>query len=703
MPTPPPDPRGLKYPFQGTRVYYAATQDPGDNGGWTLAGELQFESLHAFAGMNPNLCLIRELPAGATPKRKATVNSEEAPTGNYTTGTLFCGDNISVDSLVKVEAQPIGSTDWKPIFLGVVMKPKLDLNSMTIIWPCHDYREFMKTTPLYGRTIYDPDSGATVYIKAARMTFNEHDKPDRGQMGTTLTPDGTDLSCWVPQCYNRADELPASTAANPEEAWADYWLAGHIWNYLRATYFLATPTEIDYLSLGDFINMPEASETAGDDLYWLFNDATLGRVICSDFALTGGDMAKAITPLLEKAGPYDWTLVPNSDGDTCDIVPFNVHEGLGDPLDFVWGDYQQNVYAGTPDIDGGYIERDRSDYHNRGFAVSRRTCVETTLTTRAALFAAGAPASLIMDATAADVGDATSGWLKAYSKGNTDVDLYPNVYRRFRVPDGYDWATYVFNGDATQAAVAGYRGALAQLITRGGSFEDSGGLDPAPVFRPMKPQVWRNKNVGGSPTWERLPSNMGFEVLWDRAGIWLSDNVRTGDTPWIWNGDVASPVVYELAVTLAIETDALMSSAVNKQLTGERVREYFLDGGNTYRPCERINAMLPVDGSGNPTTNNPVSIGVFGSPAAPSFYADRAAALSAELAYRMEMKNAPVISGHLPLWGMRFDPWPLGYLFGTMTNSADEPVRPELQLNACIRGFKITRNPPSTALELDGR
>ena len=693
------DPRGVKYPFQGTRCYYATGRNPALPGSWNLAAELQFEMLHGTDGATPSVCILRELPAGTTAKCPATVNSETAKTGNDENGTLFCGLHVSVDSLVKVEAQPIGSSTWKPIFLGVVVKPQLDLDSMTILWHCEDYRHFMRKRELYGRTVYDPDNSEyPVYIKGSRMTFNEGGQPDRGQVGATLSEDGADLACWVPADYNRADDLTTSGPALAEHAWADYWLAGHIWNYWRAVYFLATPTDIAYLSLGDYINMPEASEDSEGDLYWLFNDATLGRVICSDWAVTGASLDKGITGLLQKAGPYSWTLVPNEDGYTCDIVPFHIHEGLGDPLDFNWGDYKQSVYSGAPEITGGKLFRDREEFYNRGFAISRKTVVETSLTNRANFHAGSTPAQLVMDALDADV----TAWLAARDSGSADVALYPNVYRRFRVPNGYDWGAYVFNGSETKAGVGSFRGALSSLITRGWAFEAT--ADPVPVFRPMKPQVWRNKNVGGTPSWEALPSNIGVEVLYDACGITLSDNARTGDDPWIWNGDTSSPVIYDLLVTLAIEADELMTSSVDNTSTGDCAREYFMDGGNAYRPCERINAYFPVDGSGNITTNNPTGAPVkFGTPAAPSLYVDRAAALSSELKYRMQQKNAVVITGSIPLWGMRFDPWPVGYLFGTMLVAGDEPTRPELNLNACIRSFRMTRNPPATALVLDGR
>jgi len=184
----------------------------------------------------------------------------------------------------------------------------------------------------------------------------------------------------------------------------------------------------------------------------------------------------------------------------------------------------------------------------------------------------------------------------------------------------------------------------------------------------------------------------------------LSDNARTGKTPWIWDGNADSPTVYELMITIAVETDELMSSSVNDMGTGEAAREYFMDGGNGYRPAQRINAVFPVDGDGHITTNNPVGTTKLGTPAAPNPLVDRQAALDAELKYRLKMKNAVVIRGDIHAWGMRFDPWPIGYLLGNLTvPESEEQTRVGLALNACIRGFHLTRNPPMTRYTLDGR
>jgi len=710
-----PDPRGTKYPWQGTRVYYAETKDPAAPGDWTLAAELQFESLAGNCGPTPNLCLLRELPDGSTPKRAASVESEQALTGDNTTGTLFCGAHITVDSLVKLEAQPIGSSDWKPAFLGVVVKAEFDLDSCTLLWHCEDYRHFMQRVVLYGRRVYDPDSPqAPTYIRGARLTFNENDRPDRYQEGPTLgDPDGDpaahDLPLFLPPDYNRLEDNltagPAIPGDNGDNPWADYWLAGHIWNYLRHEYCTSPPSAIAHLGIGAFINWPEANqgdpEEGQPDYRWLFmfeGDPENAWTYCSDLAVTGSELGKAVSGLLHKCGPYDWTLVPNADGNTADIVPFNTHSGWGENyLDYIWGDVDQTVYAAEPDVTGGKLYRDRSDFYNRGYAVGRKTVVETSVTTRAELFKSGDPASLQVDATPED----TAAWLLAYKGDSGDARKYPNVYRRFTVPLDYDWGKYVFNNTKGRTVVAEVRAALSTLLTRGWAFDAITGF--APAWQRLKPLVWRNTNVGGTPTWEPLPSTIGVRVAGGACGIELSDNARTGKAPWTWNGDADNPVVYEILVTLAIETDDLLSTEDDRSSQGDRARELFLDGGNAYRPAMRINAYYPVDSEGKITTNNPASIAPIGTPAAPAKFVDRQSALDAELAYRMDMKNAVVITGSLPLWGLRFDPWPLGQLLGQIQANGEAPLRPTLDLNACIRGFRMTRKPPATIYQLDGR
>ena len=715
MPTPPPpDPRGVKYPFQGTRCYYAANKNPANNGGWTLAAELQFEMLHGNAGQTPSTCLIRELPAGTTAKRQATVNSEEALTGNGETGTLFCGAHVSVDWLVKIEAQPIGSSSWKPIFLGVIVKPEFDLDSCTILWHCEDYRYFMRKRVLYGRRLYDPANiSEPVYVKGSRMTFNAGDRPDRYQVGPSLgdpegTPPASDLPLFLPPDYNRLEAnitpgslpgpaIPGTSGTNP---WADYWLAGHIWNYLRYIYCTNTPTDIAYLSIGAFVNWPLANErppTGGaTDYQWLFTDEEGVLTYCSNLCCTEWTIAQAVTALLHKCGPYDWTLVPNADGNTCDLVPFNTHEGIG-TLDFFWSDYKQTVKEGTPDVAGGKLFRDRTDFYNRGYAVGWKNRVETSPTTIAEFYTPGGLSSLMMDATDAD----TTAWLAAYKAGSADVKKYPNVYTRFVVPIGYDWTELLGASLELQTAIQPV--AFNKLISFAWAFDTVNGL--APAWQQLRPQVWRSKDSGS--TWEALPPTIGVEIVKDACGIRLSDNARTGPTPWIWNGNADAPVVYDLLITIAVETESMMSATIDKTVSGDAAREYFLDGGIDYRPAQRINAYYSTtDGTatGKITTNNsthqPVKIGT---PASPVKFIDRQASLDSELDYRMRMKNAVVITGSLPLWGMRIDPLPLGYLLGTLTVSGDTPIRPELDLNSCIRGFRITRQPPETVLTLDGR
>jgi hypothetical protein len=318
----------------------------------------------------------------------------------------------------------------------------------------------MRKTVLYGRKVYDPDAEPVgpVFIRGSRLTFNEDDRPDRYQEGATLgDPDGDpaahDLPLFLPSDYNRLedDRIPGETkigAAIPgvagDNPWADYWLAGHIWNYLRSVYVTSTPTAIAHLSLNGFINWPEANQVDPEegerDYRFLFaydgDTANELWIYCSDLALTGVSIDKAVTCLLQRCGPFDWTLVPNADGNSCDLVPFNTHKGISEsPLSYVWGDYAQTPYSANPDVTGGKLYRDRTELYNRGYAVGRKTLVETSVTTIADLNGDDAPASLQMDATDAD----KTAWLAAYAAGNTDALKYPNVFRRFTVPITFQW------------------------------------------------------------------------------------------------------------------------------------------------------------------------------------------------------------------------------------------------------------------------
>jgi hypothetical protein len=716
---PPPDPRGVKRPVQQFKVYYAATKDPAAPGTWTLAPELKFETLQGYSGPQPNVCILIEnkapTEADGFKSQGSPADFDEGLTGNGETGTLFSGAHITVDSLVKVEANTVAApSTFGPIFIGVVVKPTYDLGAAVTTWHCEDYRHFMRKAPVYGRYIYDfyaPEVPTPIFVKSFRTTFNEGGKPDRGQIGTTLGEDSEDMGAWVEPMLNRLDQTAESGPADPAmEEWADYWLGGHVWNHIRAFYFFAgPPIEIAHLSMAGFINMPAASETPPgetdpDNLYWLFVDSLGVRVFLSDFAVTGIDTARIISMLLQKAGPYDWTLVPNADGNKSDIVCFNVHEGLGavagtpDLLDYTWGDYGQTVSDAAPDVLDGKITRDQTEWFNRGYAVSRRRIVETTLTTLPEQFAEDAPASLVMDASDSDV----TAYVAAVAAKNADAlkdDKYRNVYRRYRVPVGYNWGTYVFNGNAKKMIAAGNNPGLRRLITQGWS--QRGAYDSVPRLAPLDPLVFRSTNGGAS--WEPRPVHVGVTVLPDCTGILLSEEARTGATPWTWNGDTTTPVAYHIMVTMGLETAEPIDAVVDKTVSSARAREFFFDGGNEYRNAERIHCVLPVNGDGDPTAGKPTAYDTFGTPAVPDMVVNESAALAAEMAYRMEIKNSPNISGVLVLTGLRIDPWPIGHLVGELSVSGEAPNRQAMQLNACIRSFRLDREADTTQYTLDGR
>jgi hypothetical protein len=252
---------------------------------------------------------------------------------------------------------------------------------------------------------------------------------------------------------------------------------------------------------------------------------------------------------------------------------------------------------------------------------------------------------------------------------------------------------------------------LRQLLTLG--YANKGGTDPVSVLRPLRFQIWRSKNSGA--TWESKPDSIGVEILPDCCGIRFSANARNPKDPWTWNGNTGAPVVYDLMVTLAIETTEPIDSTIDLTVASSRVREYFMDGGNAYTAVKRVNAVININSDSNPTalapdttktnTKGPNGTKTFGTKGTPDVFYDESDAMAADLRCRLHMKNAACIQGSLLLTGLRIDPWPIGCLVGTLTVAGDEPIRQTMNLNACIRSFKMERSADTiqTTYTLDGR
>ena len=220
----------------------------------------------------------------------------------------------------------------------------------------------------------------------------------------------------------------------------------------------------------------------------------------------------------------------------------------------------------------------------------------------------------------------------------------------------------------------------------------------------MKLQIWRSKDSGA--TWEPKLDYIGVEVLPDCCGIRFDAAGRDPKNPWTWNGDTTTPVVYDIMVTMAVETMEPLDATIDLA-GGTRAREYFMDAGNLYRAASRVNCILPANVSNKPTASAPSAgneVKQFGTKAAPDVFIDETGAIEADLAYRMHLKNAECISGSLVLHSLRVSPMPVGYLVGDLTVETEEgQVRQTMNVNACIRAARFDRASNETTLTLDGR
>jgi hypothetical protein len=316
-----------------------------------------------------------------------------------------------------------------------------------------------------------------------------------------------------------------------------------------------------------------------------------------------------------------------------------------------------------------------------------------------------------MDATADDV-TAYLAAVTAKSPNAKKDSFYGAVYRRYRVPRTYDWPAYVFNNEPITVDQCG---TMRRLQSLGAAAR--GSFDPAPEFRPLPILAWRRKRDHDGPVggWEAKPDYIGLIPLPDAIGVQFDANARNGKEPWTWNGDPADPIVYDIMVTLSLDVGLPLTAKSGTLASGERARECFLDCGNTIPPVHRINCILPVDASYNvtadaPGTNaDPRGIGpagtkTHGTPVLPDIFVTGLAQVEAELAYLMRRKNASFVQGNISLWGLRIDPWPIGHLFGSLLiDNGETPTRETMNLNACIRSFKMSRADQSTAYTLDGR
>lgn len=180
-------------------------------------------------------------------------------------------------------------------------------------------------------------------------------------------------------------------------------------------------------------------------------------------------------------------------------------------------------------------------------------------------------------------------WLKVFD-AKTDLELFPDVFRTWIVPDDIDWVA-VWNQAATAQGYRMFferdRQTMNELITA--TFEKTLG-----AFRKRKQRlpifIWRayqgipinaagdkekyggsvGDAISGKSRWFRLTTQA--RVLTDgRLGFHLDSGARRAEaqvvfedpdattgksqSPWSWNGESTKPFAYEMFWTIAVEAD----------------------------------------------------------------------------------------------------------------------------------------------------
>ncbi len=688
---------------QGAKVYVAESQDPDSPGNWTLASSLRLESLELKSGAAPSEALFSESAGPETGTFKAPhvpPATETAETGDGTMGTLFAGTDVSENDLVKVEVEgTVGGADYSPVFFGAVVEMKYDLERAVLLVRALDYRFFLQRIPVYGRLCHNPHvSPQEFFIRSGRTTFNADGEPDRGQSGASGASGAYDTHCFVAPRFNRDESTPGP--AESGQVWADFWSLGHVWNYLREIYCANTPSELDYHGSITFLDWAEASEDPSGELHFLFEDGEGNANAVRDLAITGLNLAEAIDQVVRRAGPYDWTLVPNvGSGAEYSIEVFSTLEGLG-TLDYEWGQVGETVGDASPRVLGGQLARRSLDRFNRALGVGRRKVYEVTLSTEDGTLVPGWDP------------DAESDWVSHWASDDPEAAStdYQGVFLRWHAAGNLDWGADFFGGGKGEC---GPRPALAKLFSWA---EDEPAATGAPRRRlRLRPIVWRKRTDVSGADWERLPAQIALNILPDVCGFQLGGNARNlgdgvawpDDAPWSWDGDTGSPGKHEMRITLAVEADERALAEVDNVPSGARAREYFLDGGNTFVHALRADAVIPTDDgttSGRPVLDLPTG-GGDATFSGVSTIVSEAADLQDVLENRLAARDRACVGGTLVLSGLAAGgslPFPVGYRVGQLQVSASGE-RPALDLNACIRSARLEARADITILGLEGR
>ncbi len=688
---------------QNVRVYVADNQNPDSPGDWTLISSLRLESLELKSGSTPSEALFSESVSPETGTFKAQhvpPATETAETGNGQMGSLFCGADVTENDLLKVEIEGAGGGEsYSPVFFGVVAEMKYDLGRAALLIRALDYRFFLQRTPVYGRLCHNPHtSPQEFFIRSGRTTFNADGEPDRGQSGALGSSGAYDTHCFAAPRYNRDESTPGPVESG--QVWADFWTLGHVWNYLREVYCANTPGELGYLGDITFLDWPEASEEPSGELHFLFEEYGGKANTVRDLAITGLSLAEALDQLVRRAGPYDWTLVPNAgSGAEYGIEVFSTVDGLG-TLDYEWGQVGQAVSVASPRVLGGELARRSLDRFDRALGIGRRKVYEITLSTEDDTLVPGWDP------------DAQSDWVSGWAGGDPGAAStdYQGVFLRWHAPDDLDWGAEFFGG---AEAEGGGRSALRTLLSWAQDEPAATGAASRRVR--LRPIVWRKRTDISGASWEKLPAQIALGLLPDVCGFQLGGSARNvgdgvawpDDAPWSWDGNTGSPVTHEIRITLAVEADERVLAEVDNTPSGARAREHFLDGGNTFAHTLRSDAVIPTDDgttAGQPVLDLPAG-GGDATFSGVSTIVNETADLQDILDNRLAARDRAFVGGTLLLSGLAAGgslPFPVGYRVGQLEVSASGD-RPALDINACVGFARLDVRADTTTLGLDGR
>lgn len=431
------------------------------------------------------------------------------------------------------------------------------------------------------------------------------------------------------------------------------WLPGHVWNLYRymhspelldimdkptATELGRTPDARDVpVDISPYVNIPMLDEKTSEGAYRdFFNPrAQIGGATqtgttqfvsgLGEFSANGLPLIDILMEMCRRVGNYTLAARYRDDG-LMDLIPFRttlatagndtkfglrsagalVDKNAGKSFDLTMKVSGNDSAAKFPDVHSWSIKQSTENYYTGVFHHGGQRFIQLTIST---LGTGDWTDHLDIDHTAyspsgewvpkTPKGALQPGWTKddqdewvAIFDANSDLELFPNVFRSWIVPDDIDWVA-VWNQAATAQGFRMFlekeRQHLGDLISA--AFEKTKG-----IFRSRKQRlpvfIWRAYQgipINAAGDEEKYDGNVGdavqdqtrwklrvgdVDILTDgRLGFQLGPDARRGDgqvvfedgatdatngktrSPWSWNGETDIPQAYEMFMTFAVAVD----------------------------------------------------------------------------------------------------------------------------------------------------